>query len=99
MKSGEQLSAFAGQFNQLGRFRGRVGERLVDHHVFVGAKRLLREVEMRVVGRGDHDDVNFGAREGFVGAGENRDVGMVSMDFGAVAGNDLRQPQAGYVSQ
>ena len=94
LKYGEDAALFARQGSERAGFGGSHGERLVDHHVLACFERTAREIEMRRIGGGDHDQVDRGGGDGLIEGREDGHAGEILQDLWRVAGNNRVKPQA-----
>ena len=72
---GASTRPLLGLSDELEDVRGIGGDGLVADDVLAGAEGAGDEINVRVVGRADDDEVDGGVGEGFVGGGEDAGVG------------------------
>jgi hypothetical protein len=84
----EEAALLCGEIGERAGFGGGERDRLVDHHVLAGFQRASREVEVRVVGRGDDDAFDVAEREQRVEVGHHGGRGEVGTGALGLAGCD-----------
>ncbi len=88
--------ALVGERHEFARVRQRHRERLVDHHVAARQQRGAGERMVGVVGRGDHHEIEVGARDQLRRGGVHGHVGPVGVHLGRVGAGDGHEMEVGH---
>src|SRR6185312_1503956 len=88
VEGGENFAGVVGGVDQFARLLGCGRKRLVDDHVFSGLKSAEGNVEVRVIGRGDNDEVDVRRVDCLVDAAQDLYAGIIGRGFIAAALDD-----------